>query len=123
MTDSSRISRDARESGDVGEPSDLGRRPDQLARTLKADLDEAQKGSDMGSDTRAGSLRGGSASGSERDPDQETINRDLAQQGRDLGAPPAAKPDKTVRNTGRDAIDASGRPREGQGDDVDAATG
>lgn len=42
----------------------------------------ALSGSDGGSDTRAGSLRGGSASGSDIDPDQQQINAALAQQGR-----------------------------------------
>jgi hypothetical protein len=42
----------------------------------------ALSGSDGGSDTRAGSLRGGSASGSDIDPDQDRINAALAEQGR-----------------------------------------
>lgn len=41
----------------------------------------ALSGSDGGSDTRAGSLRGGSASGSDIDPDQDRINATLAKQG------------------------------------------
>ena len=41
----------------------------------------ALSGSDGGSDTRAGSLRGGSASGSDIDPDQDRINALLAEQG------------------------------------------
>ncbi|MDI1282051.1 MAG: hypothetical protein ACI9YM_000701 [Brevundimonas sp.] len=50
--------------------------PDAEALTL------ALSGSDGGSDTRAGSLRGGSASGSDIDPDQDLINATLAAQGR-----------------------------------------
>ena len=42
----------------------------------------ALSGSDGGSDTRAGSLRGGSASGSDIDPDQDRINTTLAKRGR-----------------------------------------
>ena len=42
----------------------------------------ALSGSDGGSDTRAGSLRGGSASGSDIDPDQDRINAALARRGR-----------------------------------------
>tara|TARA_R110002167_G_scaffold108842_5_gene277827 strand:- start:104 stop:346 length:243 start_codon:yes stop_codon:yes gene_type:complete len=49
-------------------------------------LDRALSGSDVGSDTRAGSLRGGSASGSDIDPDQALINATLAQQGRAAAA-------------------------------------
>lgn len=50
--------------------------PDAEALTL------ALSGSDGGSDTRAGSLRGGSASGSDIDPDQDLINAGLAARGR-----------------------------------------
>ena len=57
---------DAREADDMGEKPDLGRTPDALT--------EAVSGSGMGSDTRAGSLQGGSASGSEIDTDQDRIN-------------------------------------------------
>lgn len=46
-------------------------------------LSLALSGSDGGSDTRAGSLRGGSASGSDIDPDQDRINATLAEQGRE----------------------------------------
>ena len=56
------------------EKPDLGRKSDALI--------EALEGTDSGSDTRAGSLRGGSASGSEIDPDSDTINRALAEEGR-----------------------------------------
>lgn len=48
----------------------------------------ALSGSDVGSDTRAGSLRGGSASGSDIDPDQDRINAALAKQGRAAAADP-----------------------------------
>jgi len=64
---------DAREADDLGEKPDLGRTPDALI--------EALSGSDMGSDTRAGSLQGGAATGSDNDPDQATINAALARKG------------------------------------------
>lgn len=56
-------------------------------------LKRALQGTDSGSDTRAGSLRGGSASGSEEDPDSEAINADLAQKGRELAAEKSASED------------------------------
>lgn len=74
MTDARPDNREAREADDMGERPDLGRTPDALV--------EALSGSDMGSDTRAGSLRGGSASGSDDDPDQAAVNAALAEQGR-----------------------------------------
>ena len=67
------ITEDAREADDMGEKPDLGRTPDALT--------EALSGSDMGSDTRAGSLRGGSAGGSEDSADQDEINQTLASEG------------------------------------------
>ncbi|MBW8303601.1 MAG: ribonuclease, partial [Brevundimonas sp.] len=65
---------DAREADDMGEKPDLGRTPDALT--------DAVSGSGMGSDTRAGSLQGGAATGSEIDPDQDRINESLASEGR-----------------------------------------
>jgi hypothetical protein len=65
---------DAREAGDMGEKPDLGHKADALI--------EALDGSDSGSDTRAGSLRGGSAAGSDDDPDSLEINETLAEEGR-----------------------------------------
>ena len=116
---------DAREADDVGEKPDLGRTPDAL--------NEALSGSDMGSDTRAGSLRGGSASGSEEDPDQDVINEALASEGMasaDPQSPPGADPNP-VKNTGADLTGPSGDPAEGKptgpnaakGGEADAATG
>ncbi len=74
MTDARPERHEAREADDMGERPDLGRTPDALV--------EALSGSDMGSDTRAGSLQGGSASGSDDDPDQAAVNAALAEQGR-----------------------------------------
>lgn len=124
MTDPTPEAPDAREAEAVGEKPDLGHRADALIQALD--------GSDSGSDTRAGSLRGGSASGSEDDPDQETINEQLATEG-------MASPQETrsfdARGTGSDAVnntgddttgasaDSAARKPERADDDVDAATG
>ena len=111
---------DAREAKAMGEKPDLGHRADSLI--------EALDGTDSGSDTRAGSLRGGSASGSEDDPDQDTINETLASEGLAMAASSARPPADTdpVKNTG-DLTGPSGDPaegkREGSDDDADAATG
>jgi hypothetical protein len=74
MTDPKPHSPEAVEAENMGERPDLGRNSDALI--------EALSGSDMGSDTRAGSLQGGAASGSDDDPDQAEINEALAEQGR-----------------------------------------
>ena len=113
MSDQTPEAPDAREAEAVGEKPDLGHRADALIQALD--------GSDSGSDTRAGSLRGGSASGSENDPDQETINEQLATEG--MASPQEPKSfdargagSNAVKNTGDDAA-------ETPDDDVDAATG
>lgn len=107
---------DAREADDVGEKPDLGRTPDALT--------EAMSGSDMGSDTRAGSLQGGAATGSEDDPDQDAINEMLASEGTasaDAQSPSGVEPNP-VKNTGQDLNGPAGDPAEGKGE-ADAATG
>lgn len=104
---------DAREADDMGEKPDLGRTPDALT--------EAISGSGMGSDTRAGSLQGGAATGSEIDPDQDRINESLASEGMRSAAPRSPEgtdPDQPINNTGDDP---EGRPESG--DQADAATG
>ena len=112
---------DAREADDMGEKPDLGRTPDALT--------EAVSGSGMGSDTRAGSLQGGAATGSEIDPDQDRINESLASEGMRSAAPrsPAGTdPDQPINNTGQDLTGPAGDPAEGKpgiGDEADAATG
>ncbi|GAA0868471.1 hypothetical protein GCM10009116_05380 [Brevundimonas basaltis] len=105
---------DAREADNMGEKPDLGRTPDALG--------EALSGSGMGSDTRAGSLQGGAATGSEIDPDQDRINESLATEGMRSAAPrePAGGNARSINNTGADEP-ADGRP--GGGDEADAATG
>ncbi|MDP3803890.1 ribonuclease [Brevundimonas sp.] len=108
---------DAREAEDMGEKPDLGRTPDALT--------EALSGSGMGSDTRAGSLQGGAATGSDVDPDQDTINESLATEGMasaDPQSPSNADPDP-IKNTGADRDGPAGDPAEGKPDQVDAATG
>ena len=108
---------DAREAEDMGEKPDLGRTPDALV--------EALSGSDMGSDTRAGSLQGGAATGSEIDPDQDMVNEALASEGLASSASPAgakADPDP-VKNTGEDSTGPKGEPVDGGRGEADAATG
>lgn len=108
---------DAREADDLGEKPDLGRTPDALI--------EALSGSDMGSDTRAGSLEGGAATGSDIDPDQKTINDALARQGRASADPqsPSGVEPNAVKNTGKDLKGPAGDPAEGGRGEADAATG
>ncbi len=132
---------EAVEAEDMGEKPDLGRTPDGIQAALS--------GSDMGSDTRAGSLRGGSASGSDNDPDQDAINQTLASEGMAGGGPqdltgPAGDPAEgsrdgaggsgdaeAVNNVGDDTADLTGprgdpvegKPSASGGDDADAASG
>ena len=99
--------RDSREAQDMGEKPDLGGRGDALI--------EALDGSDSGSDLRAGSLRGGSASGSDDDPDSAVINEALAAEGRaeaDPQSPSNAEPD-AVAESGRRFTGEAGDPVEG----------
>ncbi len=108
---------DAREAEDMGEKPDTGRTPDALT--------EALSGSDMGSDTRAGSLQGGAATGSEIDPDQDTVNKALASEGvPSSSSAAAAKADpEPVKNTGEDSTGPDGEPVDGGRGEADAATG
>lgn len=107
MTDQNQTD-DAREAGDMGEKPDLGRTRDALTNALS--------GSDMGSDTRAGSLQGGAASGSDDDPDQDAINEMLASEGMAAAKakPPEGVDPEPVNNTGEDKSETKG---------ADAATG
>ena len=85
---------------------------------------EALNGSDVGSDTRAGSLQGGSATGSERDAAQAASDRHLAGLGSSLkaappkGEAPGGEPSKGVNNTG-----APKEQARAPGDDADTPTG
>lgn len=103
---------DAIEADAMGEKPDLGRTPD----GMRDALDRALSGTDSGSDTRAGSLQGGAASGSDDDPDSDTINKALADQGQasaNRNASRKADPDP-VNNTGDDTSAKN---------EADAATG
>lgn len=59
---------------------------------------KALEGTDSGSDTRAGSLRGGSASGSDIDPDQDEINAALADEGRRMAQEAADRDASAIAN-------------------------
>ena len=108
---------DAREAEDMGEKPDLGRTRDALTAALS--------GTDSGSDTRAGSLQGGAATGSDDDPDQDAINETLASEGMasaDPQSPTDVEPNP-VKNTGKDLNGPAGDPAEGKPGEADAATG
>lgn len=108
MTDEP-LAEDAREADDMGERPDLGRKSDALI--------EALTGTDSGSDTRAGSLQGGAATGSENDPAQDAVNEALASEGM-VSSKTLAEPEAKTSLKTNDKAD----PRA-PGDDVDAATG
>lgn len=108
---------EAVEAQTMGERPDLGRTPDALV--------EALSGSGMGSDTRAGSLQGGAASGSDADPDQAEVDRRMADIGRDHAdrqASPQAAPDAVV-NTGPVPGQQDRPGADGLEKDAEAATG
>lgn len=73
MTDPKPETKEALEAETMGERPDLGRTPDALR--------EALTGTGVGSDTRAGSLEGGAATGSDDDPDQRAVDEALAKRG------------------------------------------
>jgi len=79
MTDSIPTNAEALEAERNGERPDHGRMPDALA--------EALSGSGGGSDTRAGSLQGGVASGSDDDADQRSVDGTMADEGRARAKP------------------------------------
>jgi hypothetical protein len=118
MTDAKPESPEAVEAEDMGERPDLGRTADALR--------EALTGSGVGSDTRAGSLQGGAATGSDDDPDQTTVDRVMADQGRASAtprSPPKVEPN-AIANTGAAPGEAGAGPAEGRRPtDADAATG
>lgn len=104
-------SEEAREAAAMGEKPDLGHERDALI--------EALTGSGMGSDTRAGSLRGGSVSGSDIEPDQKIIDEALAREGQASveAKPPASVDPSDVKNTGVEPGEGSDKRS------ADAATG
>ena len=118
MTDAKPESPEAVEAEDMGERPDMGRTPDALS--------EALTGSGVGSDTRAGSLQGGAATGSDDDPDQAAVDKVMADLGRasaDPQSPSGVGPD-AIANTGVAPGEADADPAEGKrDDDADAATG
>ena len=99
----------------MGEKPDLGRERDALI--------EALTGSGVGSDTRAGSLRGGSVSGSDVEPDQTVIDAALAEEGRAStpARPSSAVDPSDVKNTGVAPGDGAEEAPATRG--ADAATG
>lgn len=131
-----------RERGEEQNPETVSPQPDietaDDSEESSERYSEALSGSGVGSDTRAGSLRGGSATGSERDTDQARIDETLKTEGMSSGEPKtfaAPKGDtldsqKSVNNVGQPNLGAHGDPAEGKrdvagsgGDDVDAASG
>lgn len=110
MTDEP-LAQDAREADDMGERPDLGRKSDALI--------EALSGTDSGSDTRAGSLQGGAATGSENDPAQDAVNEALASEG--MASPDTVTDAPAGARTELRANSGDGQPQAG--DDADAATG
>lgn len=112
------LAEDAREADDIGDRPDLGRTADAMIDRLS--------GTDSGSDTRAGSLQGGAATGSDDDPDSDIINAALAAAGRASADPqsPSSVGPGTIKNTGVGPGEAGGDPAEGKRTgDADAATG
>lgn len=110
MTDH-HLAEDAREADESGERPDLGRKSDALI--------DALSGTDSGSDTRAGSLEGGAATGSDRDPDQGAVNAALASEG--MAFADRTRPEA---GSGRTSLKANDKADpKAPGDDVDAATG
>lgn len=112
---------------------DATREPEETAERYA----EALSGSGVGSDTRAGSLRGGSASGSELDDDQARIDDMLTAEGMAPAEPRSFEGEtdqiasqQAVNNVGQPNLGPHGDPAEDRrgvaaadGDDVDAATG
>lgn len=109
MTDH-HLAEDAREADETGERPDLGRKSDALI--------DALSGTDSGSDTRAGSLQGGAATGSDRDAAQAAVNADLKRQGQAQPDGSPAAPEAQISLKTNDKADP-----KAPGDDVDAATG
>lgn len=118
MTDAKPETPEAIEAEDMGERPDLGRTPDALA--------DALTGSGVGSDTRAGSLQGGAATGSDDDPDQAAVDYVMAAQGRASADPqsPSDVDPNGIANTGVGPGESDADPAEGRRPaDADAATG
>ena len=118
MIDPKPESPEAVEAEAMGERPDLGRTPDALG--------DALTGSGVGSDTRAGSLQGGAATGSDDDPDQVAVDRIMADQGRTSTDPRSGSDvaPRVIVNTGVAPGEADADPAQGRHPtDADAATG
>ena len=114
MTDTPPDAPDAREAEQVGEKPDLGHKSDALI--------QAMSGTDSGSDTRAGSLQGGAATGSENDPAQDAVNEALASEGM-VAADDLTGPAGDPAEGKTDLKANSGDGRDQAGNEADAATG
>ena len=125
-----------REQGEEQNPETVSPQPDVETtddpEEASSPYSDALSGSGVGSDTRAGSLRGASASGSEGDTDQQRIDYALKSEGRSDGEPKSVAADdskglasqESVNNVGQPNLGAHGDPAEGKrGGDVDAASG
>ncbi len=132
-----------RERGEEQNPETVSPQPDVSDPPSEPDegserYADALSGSGVGSDTRAGSLQGGAATGSEVDPDQDRIDETLKTEGMSAGEPRTfAAPEgeahasqEAVNNVGQPNLGPHGDPVEGKrddaatgGDDVDAASG
>lgn len=87
-------------------------------------LREALSGSGVGSDTRAGSLQGGAATGSDDDPDQRAVDRVMRDQGgAAAGTPRPRDAMPAVVNTGPGPGESDGNTATPRDTDADAATG
>ncbi|MDP3406335.1 MAG: ribonuclease [Brevundimonas sp.] len=117
MTEAKPPTPEATEAEGVGERPDLGRVPDALR--------EALTGSGVGSDTRAGSLQGGAATGSDDDPDQAAVDIAMAARGQALAAPPPpAASGEAINNTGVGPGENTDAERaDGRDTDAGAPTG
>ena len=108
MTDENQTP-DARAAEDMGEQPDPARKADALGQALT--------GSGMGSDTRAGSLQGGASTGSDDDPDQDTIDEALAREGTASADP------NPINDTGAGKTGPAADPAEGKPGEADATAG
>ena len=134
--------RDAEQNPETMSPLPDGDSDTDLEEAVQQEADAryaaALSGVNVGSATRAGSLRGGSAAGSELDRDQARIDETLATEGMKASADgggedrergDAGAGQAEVVNTGEPNLGPRGDPAEGPrdipegGDDADAATG
>jgi len=108
MTDPTPRTNKATATEDGGMRPDPGRRHDALH--------DALTGSGVGSDTRAGSLQGGAATGSDDDPDQAAVDRVMRKQGRAMANVPASR-------KARDPVTGTDGAPAGHDGNADTTTG